>query len=236
MLNTAIILAGGYGTRLQSVVHDVPKPMAPVGGLPFLNYQLKFLKHHGINKVILSVGHLASIIQDYYKSSFEGISIQYAIEKKPMGTGGGIRLALEKSTENNVLILNGDSFFDMDPGKFFQLHIQYEAQISLALRKVNDASRYGTITLGNNKRITTFVEKGSTSQEGLINAGIYILNRDVFLRNTVPNVSFSIEKDFFEKQIEHLDIKGFEFEGYFIDIGIPADYEKAQDDFKGFKY
>ncbi|MDI1356343.1 MAG: nucleotidyltransferase family protein [bacterium] len=236
MLNTAIIVAGGFGTRLQSRVHDVPKPMAPVNAEPFLNYQLRFLKHYGITKIILSVGHLANKIQDYYQSSFEGLQITYALEEKPLGTGGGIRLALQNCTEESVFVLNGDSFFDIDLPTFYGLHLQKHAQISLALRKVKDAARYGTIQKEEDDRITLFSEKSGHTKEGLINAGIYILDRKVFLNNTVADKRFSIEKDFFEKQLQHLIMKGFDFEGYFIDIGIPEDYEKAQDDFKGFNY
>lgn len=236
MLNTAIILAGGFGTRLQSVVNDLPKPMAPINGEPFLNYQLNYLKQYGIKNVIFSVGYLAEKISGYYHSEYKGLNLSYVTESTPLGTGGGIRLAMEKVSEKNALVLNGDSFFDLDLNVYFNLHHNSSSQISLALRKVADCSRYGTIIVDAEHRISSFKEKSGISQEGMINAGVYILNKDLYLTNTSPSVNFSIEKDFFEKHLQTLLIKGFEFNGYFLDIGIPEDYAKAQNDFKGFKY
>jgi len=236
MLQTAIILAGGFGTRLQTVVSDLPKPMAPVNGEPFLNYQLNYLKHFGIKKVILSVGYLAEKIQTYYNSNFNGIGIEYVVETHPLGTGGGIRLGLESCIDEYALILNGDSFFDVDIHEFFKLHINEASFFSLALRKVKDSSRYGTIETDDNDRIISFKEKTNTTKEGRINGGVYILNKKLYLNNSPVGNNFSIEKDFFEKQLDKLNIKGFEFNGYFIDIGIPEDYTKAQHDLKEFKY
>lgn len=236
MLHTAIILAGGFGTRLQSVVSNVPKPMAPVNGLPFLTYQLRFLKHFGIKNIIFSVGHLHEIITAYYKNEFEGLTIDYVIEEKPLGTGGGIKLAIQKASSEIVLALNGDSFFDFDLNQFYNNHLLANSLFSLALRQVPDASRYGTILTDQNNRIISFKEKNGLSESGIINAGIYILNKEHYLLNTSGFDTFSIEKDFFEKQCNHLAIKGFKADGYFIDIGIPEDYNKAQNDFKEFKY
>ena len=236
MITTAIILAGGFGTRLQSVVNDLPKPMAPINGEPFLNYQLNYLKHYGIKNVILSVGYLAEKIKAYYGSNFNGLEIDYVVEENPMGTGGGIRLALEKCTESLSFVLNGDSFFDVDLIKFYDLHIQNRSQISLALRKVNNSARYGTIEQTKENIISSFKEKSGIDHEGIINGGVYLLDKNLYLQKTPSATNFSIEKDFFEKQLSNSLISGFEFEGYFIDIGIPEDYLKAQNDFKGFKY
>lgn len=236
MLTEAIILAGGFGTRLQSVVNDVPKPMAPINNEPFLNYVFAYLKHFGIEHVVLSTGYLAQKISDYYKDEFNGIRISYALEETPLGTGGGIRLAMEKCFTENVLVLNGDSFFDVDLHHYYTNYISNQSDCSLALRKVDNAARYGTITLGENSHIKAFKEKDSIEKEGLINGGVYILNRNVFLHKTQADIAFSIEKDFYEKRIAELNIYGFEYNGYFIDIGIPEDYNKAQDDFKGFTY
>ena len=240
MLDTAIILAGGFGTRLQTVVSDLPKPMAPVNGEPFLNYQLNYLKHFGVKKVIFSVGYLAEKIQEYYKSEYKGIQITYVKETAPLGTGGGIRLAMEQCTNEFALVLNGDSFFDVDLHEFSKLHINEDSQISLSLRKVNDSSRYGTIETDDNDRVISFKEKSTSTatvtNAGRINGGVYILNKELYLNKTKPEINFSIEKDFFEKQLSNLVIKGFEFNGFFIDIGIPEDYNRAQNDFKGFTY
>jgi D-glycero-alpha-D-manno-heptose 1-phosphate guanylyltransferase len=236
MLKTAIILAGGFGTRLQSLVNDLPKPMAPVNGEPFLNYQLNYLYHFGIKNVVFSLGYLAEKIMEYYQSEYKGMQLDYVTELSPLGTGGGIRLAMEKINEKNVVVLNGDSFFDVDLNTYFHFHESSASQISLALRKVADCSRYGTIEVNAEHRITKFKEKSGHTQEALINGGVYILNKELYLKNTSPLENFSIEKDFFENKLQTLTIKGFEFKGYFLDIGIPEDYTKAQNDFKDFKY
>lgn len=249
MLNTAIILAGGFGTRLQTVVSDVPKPMAPVNGLPFLNYQLNYLKHYGIKNVIISVGYLAIKIKEYYKDSFNGMSIYYANELTPLGTGGGIRLALEKADSKQVIVLNGDSFFDVDLNEFYRNSYLHESDFSIAIRKVENAGRYGTIELGKYVlpggitenlekffKVAAFKEKSGNEGEGFINGGVYILNKKQFFKFTKPNHTFSIEKDFFETQCANQDIGAFISDGYFIDIGVPEDYLKAQHDFKEFKY
>ena len=236
MLNTAIILAGGMGTRLKTIISDLPKPMAPIMNVPFLTYQLNYLKHFGIKKVIFSVGYLSEKIIAHYNQSFENISIEYSIEKNPLGTGGGIRMAMSNLKEDLVLILNGDSFFDLNLEQFYNLHLEQKSDFSLALRYVNNSERYGNIEFNSSHQITSFIEKNQLNQSGYINAGVYILSKKLYLQNTKPNINFSIEKDFFEKQLNQLIIKGFEFKDYFIDIGIPEDYLKAQDDFKEFKY
>ena len=221
MLNTAIILAGGMGTRLKTIISDLPKPMAPIMNVPFLTYQLNYLKHFGIKKVIFSVGYLSEKIIAHYNQSFENISI---------------RMAMSNLNEDLVLILNGDSFFDLNLEQFYNLHLEQKAEFSLALRYVNNSERYGNIEFNSSNQITSFIEKNQLNQSGYINAGVYILSKKLYLQNTKPNINFSIEKDFFEKQLNQLIIKGFEFKDYFIDIGIPEDYLKAQDDFKEFKY
>ena len=236
MLNTAIILAGGMGTRLKTIISDLPKPMAPIMNVPFLTYQLNYLKHFGIKKVIFSVGYLSEKIIAHYNQSFENINIEYSIEKNPLGTGGGIRMAMSNLKEDLVLILNGDSFFDLNLEQFYNLHLEQKAEFSLALRYVNNSERYGNIEFNSSHQITSFIEKNQLNQSGYINAGVYILSKKLYLQNTKPDINFSIEKDFFEKQLNQLIIKGFEFKDYFIDIGIPEDYLKAQDDFKEFKY
>lgn len=236
MLKEAIILAGGFGTRLQSVVSDVPKPMAPVNSEPFLNYIFDYLKFFKMEHVVLSTGYLSEKISQYYLDEFRGMKISYTKEELPLGTGGGIRLAMEKCTTNEVLVLNGDSFFDVNLNLYFHEHDKKKADCSLALREVKNASRYGTIKLGNGNTIDSFNEKDNLNQPGLINGGVYILKKDVFVNKTQADQAFSIEKDFFEKRIQEVTIFGYEYDGYFIDIGIPEDYKKAQEDFKNFKY
>lgn len=236
MLTEAIILAGGFGTRLQTVVNDVPKPMAPIDNAPFLNYVFNYLKHYHIQHVVLSTGYLSEKIVDYYKTEFNGIKISYAKEDSPLGTGGGIRLAMKKCNTKDILVLNGDSFFDVNINSHFNNHQIKKSDCTLALRKVDNAARYGTIVLGDSNIIEAFKEKDNIEQSGLINGGVYIINRELFLNKTEELKPFSIEKDFYEKRIAELNMLGFEYEGYFIDIGIPEDYKKAQDEFKEFKY
>lgn len=236
MLSEAVILAGGFGTRLQTVISDVPKPMAPVNGKPFLSYILDYLRYYELKHVVISTGHLADKITTFYKSDYKGIDITYTHEATPLGTGGGIRLALEQCKTNDVLILNGDSFFEIDLRFYQRQHRNYESKCSLSLRKVDDASRYGTIDTDGNHRITSFTEKNGLAKPGLINAGVYIINRELYLSETSPDMNFSIEKDFFEQKIGTIKMQGFEYPGYFIDIGIPDDYSKIQNDFKEFKY
>ena len=236
MLQTAIILAGGHGTRLQAVVSDVPKPMALVNSEPFLTYQFKYLKHYGIQRVILSVGYLAEKIQDYFGNRYQDIEIEYVREKEALGTGGGIRLAMNNAQDDDLLVLNGDSFFDVNLQEFSQQHQMAGSEVSLALRLVEDAARYGTIETDTMHKVIQFKEKSNQHIAGIINGGIYILNKANFLNDTPENKNFSIEKDFFESKADRVRMSGFVHEGYFIDIGIPEDYKKAQYDFKGFKY
>ena len=184
----------------------------------------------------LSTGYLSEKISEYYKDEFNGIKISYTKEETPLGTGGGIRQAMLQCNTKNVLVLNGDSFFDVNLNTYYNQHIAFHSDCTLALRKVDNAARYGTIKLGDRNVIEKFKEKDTIEKEGLINGGVYILNRELFLSKTIENSPFSIEKDFYETKINELNIFGFEYDGYFIDIGIPEDYTKAQDDFKRFKY
>ena len=193
MLKEAIILAGGFGTRLQSVVSDVPKPMAPINNVPFLNYMFDYLKFFKIEHVVLSTGYLSEKISEYYKNEFHGIKISYTKEETPLGTGGGIRLAMEKCTTKNVLVLNGDSFFDVNLQAYYPLHAQYNSDYTLALRKVPNAARYGTIKLSDTSAIKAFKEKDGVEQDGLINGGVYILNRDLFLSQTKPDIAPQVQ-------------------------------------------
>jgi D-glycero-alpha-D-manno-heptose 1-phosphate guanylyltransferase len=236
LIQTAIILAGGFGTRLKTIVSDVPKPMAPVNREPFLNFQLRYLKHYGIKKVIVSTGHLAEKIESFYGEHFEGLKMIYSRETTPLGTGGGIRLAMKHCDSKESFVLNGDSFFDVNLFTFYEVHKKQGADVSLALRKVDNASRYGSIEVSSNNRIISFLEKSNWVAPGLINGGTYILNKEIYLNNTKDQVNFSIEKDFFAEQTLKSKMIGFQSDGYFIDIGIPEDYQKAQDDLKGFKY
>lgn len=221
----AIILAGGLGTRLSSVVSDVPKCMAPVKGEPFQAYVLDYLENQGCDQVILSLGYKHEVVTDWLNSKAFLFKIKKVIEKEPLGTGGGIRLALNKSTEEQVFILNGDTMFNI-PLKPMQDLVTANTKAVVALKPMQNFDRYGAVQLDNQKYITAFEEK-QFKTHGLINGGIYLLNKTVEDLKSFPE-KFSFEKDFLEKEAGNSTLKGYSCSDYFIDIGIPEDYDKAQ--------
>ncbi len=228
MVKEAIILAGGFGTRLQTVVADVPKPMAPVNGKPFLQYILDYCIQQGINSVVLSTGYKHDVIFSFFGSQYQSLQIQYACENEPLGTGGAIQFALQKCTQEHVVVLNGDTFFNVDLHQLEQQHIKAQSEFSIAAKKMYNFNRYGIIQT-EGARITAFEEKKAV-EEGIINAGVYIIQREKFLALQLPQ-KFSMEKDYMEKFFSSKPFYAFEFSGYFIDIGIPEDYAKVQIDF-----
>lgn len=230
----AIILAGGFGTRLKNVVTDVPKSMATVNGKPFLEYLLNFLSGQGIDRVVLSVGYLNDSIRNHFKDSFKNIGITYAIEEEPLGTGGGMLNALSRIEGDQAVVLNGDSMFRVDLHALQNLHSSKNADITLALRYLEDTGRFGSVKINDEKQITGFSEKQPGAETGYINGGIYLINKDFFTINKFPP-TFSIEKDCFEKYFSTSKMFGYPSRGYFLDIGIPEDYMKAQDEFKQFE-
>ncbi len=232
MITTAIILAGGFGTRLQSVVSDVPKPMATVCGKPFLYWLLRYCNRYGIKEVILSVGYKADIIENYFGNTFQNISIKYCYEKEPLGTGGAILESLKHTSAQEVFVLNGDSFFNINLKDFYFQHTHHKSSLSLALKDMEKFERYGVVKINSSSRITAFEEKKNTAK-GNINAGVYILNRNLFSNKNLSG-KFSFEKDLMEKFVSQETISGFIFHDYFIDIGIPEDYEKVNKEFWKF--
>ncbi|MEI6883976.1 MAG: nucleotidyltransferase family protein [Bacteroidota bacterium] len=230
----AIILAGGFGTRLQKVVSDVPKSMALINGRPFLEYLLDYLIGQGIQRAVLSVGYKREIISSHFGNRYRTIELDYAIEEEPMGTGGGIRFSFWRINGDRAVVMNGDSIFRMDIPALLHSHLIKKAQASLALRKLANTGRYGRVTLNRQRRITGFEEKNENAGPGLINAGVYILEK-TFLMEPHFRGKFSIEKDCFEKYYSTARMFGFPADSYFLDIGIPEDYKKAQHEFAGFK-
>ena len=226
----AIILAGGFGTRLKEVVKDVPKPLADIAGKPFLAYLLQNLRNHGVKKVVISVGYLQEKIVEYFGDNYLGMSVSYAREDKPLGTGGAIINSLKFIDQNQpVLVLNGDSFLQVDYQKLFAVH---KKNLTMLLRKMDDCSRYGRVVFDENFVIKNFEEKpldklGMKSSGGFINGGIYLLDPKIFKRFSLPE-AFSFESDFLAKELSWLEPQAFTTEGYFIDIGIPEDYARAQ--------
>ena len=229
----AIILAGGFGTRLQGVVKDMPKPMAPVNGRPFLTYILDYLIDYEYQRAVLSVGYLHEKIVDYFGKKYKTLEIDYAVEEKPLGTGGGITNALSKCTADNVLVLNGDTLFKADFVAFEQFHASHESLLSIVLRQVSDTSRYGSVSVDKNGRVVQFTEKANAAGAGLINGGIYLINKQLFQKLTFSS-KFSFEKDLMEKYYTQESFYGMPSDGYFIDIGIPEDYTKAQQELYPF--
>lgn len=231
VIKEAVVLAGGFGTRLRSVISDLPKPLAPVNGKPFLHYVLAHLKKHGIQHVVLSVGYLHGKIQKEFGSEYLGMKIGYAIEHDALGTGGGIRLGMELCSDENVLAMNGDTLYEVPLTEMFAQHERERCDATLATRKVEDGTRYGTLQIENN-HITAFREK-SPEHTGaqLINGGVYAMNREAFMSRTNAGEKFSIEYDFFGRHAADLKLQAFNCDAYFIDIGIPEDYARANEEF-----
>lgn len=222
----AIILAGGLGTRLRSEVSDLPKVMAQVGNRPFLEHLLDNLIQNGIKSFVFSIGYLGECIENHLGTSYKNSPISYAKETERLGTGGAILNAMQFVSEENVVIVNGDSLVQTDLKKQFQAHCEKNADVTLVLKKMFDFDRYGTVALNSEGRITNFLEKQPMS-EGLINTGVYIFNVKKLEALSFPKV-FSIEKDFFEEKIDELWLNGELTDGYFLDIGIPEDFKRAQ--------
>jgi D-glycero-alpha-D-manno-heptose 1-phosphate guanylyltransferase len=225
MITEAIILAGGLGTRLRSVVYDLPKCMATVCGKPFLDYVIEHCKNEGIEKIILSVGYKSEFIKEYYTKNNLGLNIHFSEEEEPLGTGGAVLLAMQKTIAENVLVLNGDTLYRFNLGHLEETHYSHNSTVTLCLQRMQKMERYGTVSIKEN-RIETFVEKKYV-EEGLINAGVYLINKNQFLQNTFP-LKFSLEKDFFEAYCASQKMFASVQNKYFIDIGIPEDYTKAQ--------
>ncbi|ELD5360349.1 nucleotidyltransferase family protein [Campylobacter coli] len=214
----AIVLAGGLGTRLRSVVQDLPKPMAPINGKPFLAFVLEYLKKQGITEIILSVSYKYELIQEYFKDEFEGMKIRYNVEKELLGTGGAIKDAL-KLVKNEAYVVNGDTFFDIDLKKL----VLNSSKICIALKQMQNFDRYGTVNVDEQGIVTSFEEKVFKKQ-GLINGGIYLLKKDIFDEFSLEK-KFSFE-EFLQENYKLLKIQTQIFDDYFIDIGIPEDYIK----------
>lgn len=222
----AIVLAGGLGTRLSSVLPELPKPMAPINGQPFLKYILDYLLRNGISKIILAVGYKADIIKSYFGDNYLGINLIYSLEDVPLGTGGAIKKALSYCNEEDVFIINGDTYFNVDLKRMKDFHYNNSSYLTIAVKLMNNFERYGAVIIDKNI-IKKFKEKEPTLQ-GKINGGIYLIKCNIM--DSISEESFSFEKTILESGI--LEIFAFESDGYFIDIGVPEDYYKAQNDFK----
>lgn len=229
MIKEIIILAGGLGSRLKGVVNDIPKPMAPINGIPFLKYLLEDVHQYGIERIILAVGYKWEVIQEYFGDEFMGMEIVYAIEHEPLGTGGGIKNAMKHLNHSDFFLLNGDTFFKVDLRTLETHYNTNQSDLCLSLKAMTNFDRYGTVTLKGN-RITAFQEK-KQMEKGLINGGVYALNKRIF-DLAKDQKKFSFEADIMEAGLEQFKVYGFVTDAYFIDIGIPEDYLQAQKDIK----
>lgn len=225
-IKEAIVLAGGLGTRLQGVLPDIPKCMAPVQGKPFLSHVLNYLVSQEIDTVLLSVGYRKEQIINYFGDSFKSLSIKYAIENEPLGTGGAIKLAFGQCTEDKVFVINGDTYFLPELSSMEQVHTMSSADITIAVKHMQETGRYGLVETNNSGRITAFREKDPQSGSGWINGGIYLINRQIF--SNISDQKFSIENDLFKVSCSTLYMQSFRTDASFLDMGIPEDYDKAQ--------
>lgn len=225
----AIILAGGLGTRLRSVVSELPKCMAPVSGHPFLFYLLEYLSKEKISHVILSLGYKHELVEEWIAQYQWPFRISFSIEEEPLGTGGAVKLALALATEKEVFILNGDTFFAVNLKELQQFHQSKKSEFSIALKRMIQFDRYGNVETDSAGKIIAFKEK-QPCENGQINGGIYLMSRLSTLLN-VDAERFSLESDVLQKKVGTAEIYGFVSSVYFIDIGIPEDFAKANVDF-----
>ncbi len=229
MINTAIILAGGLGTRLRPVVSDLPKPMAPVAGRPFLEYLLLHARKQGVRQAVLSVGYKFEAIKAHFGDAYKEIRLKYAIEEEPLGTGGAIWNAFPFCESKTVVVLNGDSLFEVDFKALHGFQRGKNAKMVLSLKPMENFDRYGAVEIDEEHCIRQFQEK-TFREKGLINGGVYCL--DLNWAEQLPlSGKFSFEKEVLEKYVKSGECYGFVSSAYFIDIGIPADYERAQIEF-----
>jgi D-glycero-alpha-D-manno-heptose 1-phosphate guanylyltransferase len=224
---TAVILAGGLGTRLRAAVSDKPKVLAEVAGQPFLERLFEQLQGFGVHKVVLCVGYMSEQIELLYPEKFRDLSIVYSRERALLGTAGAIRFAYEHITTDRALIMNGDSFCDFNFRAFKAFHDAKEAEASVLLTYVDDCSRYGSVVIDDDKKVESFIEKSGAGGSGFINAGAYLIERPLIKEIPCGRV-LSLEKDIFPEWI------GRKFFGFasnapmFIDIGTPQSFLHAQ--------
>ena len=229
-IKETIILAGGFGTRLREALPDLPKCMAPVNGRPFLYYVINYLRSQGIEKFIFSLGYKHEVIEAWLQTDFPTLDFQCLVEKEPLGTGGAILASCYKTSEQTVLVVNGDTLFKVDAEKALADHARHASDCTLLLKPMENFDRYGVVELNDDDSIKSFEEK-KFYKEGLINGGVYILNTEQFLAEELPG-KFSFEKDYLEKYFETRKIYGSVQDEYFIDIGIPEDYFRVQQELK----
>lgn len=222
----AIVLAGGLGTRLISAVPDFPKVLAPVAGKPFLAHVLDYLEQNQFSRIILAVGYRHEEIKKIFGARFGAMALEYSLETQPLGTGGAIWLAAQHITqEKDFFVFNGDTYAEFDFAEMEESLTNNKSDIAMAVRHMPDTSRYGFVTVNDEGIVEGFHEK-IIGHAGIINAGGYLMRHDLMKRYSFPE-SFSFEKEFLQSTDKKLRISAVPMKNYFIDIGIPEDYEKA---------
>ncbi len=220
----AIILAGGLGTRLKPCVENLPKPLAPIDEKPFLRYLLDYLYVNGVHRAIISTGYKAETVEEFIGKSHRGMTVEYCREDSPLGTGGAIKKALGMCRENCAVVINGDTYFDVNLSEMKKFHDASECRISLAAKWIENAENSGLL-YHKNGILCGFHEKGISSS-GLINGGIYFIDKNAL--DEITEEKFSFEKQILEA--DYCPVAVYESDGYFIDIGIPENYRKAQEE------
>ena len=228
MISTAIVLAGGLGTRLKGVLKGLPKPMAPIRDRPFLEYQLDFWIDQGISRFILSVGYLNQTISSHFGDSYRSVQINYVQENTPLGTGGGLLMAAKNLAEP-FLLLNGDTFFEVDLNDLCLFHNEHDAEWTMSLFRSKDLDRYMGVGLAKTGEILVLKSKESQI-DLLVNGGVYLINPSAISRlNLNPGIKSSLENQLLPSFLSLGGrLFGFECYGKFIDIGVPEDYYRAQ--------
>lgn len=228
-MNSAVILAGGLGTRLRSAVPDLPKPMAPIGTRPFLEHQLDYWIKQGIRHFVLSVCYRHEAIVGHFGNSYKGAELEYVIEDSPLGTGGGLLLAAEKVSKSEpFLLLNGDTYFAVDLKALIEFSMIKDADWCFSLFRAHEEGRYMGLDISTQGRITSL--KSGTGRPGrLANGGVYLVNpRSLVLERFTRGDNISLEDDIFPTAMALGQcLMGKEFPGLFIDIGVPEDYQRA---------
>ena len=223
----AVLLVGGMGTRLRSVVPSKPKPLASIGSNSFLELLIRQLSHQGIRRMVLCTGYLSDQIENEFgDGSAWDVAIEYSKEPHPLGTAGAVKLAQRNLLDSpDFLVMNGDSFLEIDFRQLIRFHRAHGGLVSMAVSRVPSATRYGTVAVDAGGRVVGFTEKTGSNSTGLINAGVYVFNRAAF--GHIPDGPVSLERDVFPRLLDH-GVYALEQHGMFIDIGTPEDYARAQ--------
>jgi NDP-sugar pyrophosphorylase family protein len=227
---TGAVLAGGLGTRLRSRVADRPKVMAPVQGRPYLTYLLDQLAVAGLREVVLLTGYLGDLVQTTLGETYADMRLVYAREPSPLGTGGALRRALPVIASSMVLLLNGDSFCDVDLGQLWEFHCRQRAEVTMTLSSVADTARYGRVRIANDS-VECFEEKQQAGGAGWINAGVYLIQRERVIE-IPPGGPVSLERDMLPAWARADRVRGFRCAGRFLDIGTPESYAEAETFFR----